>query len=202
MSATALTLGVPARRPGRRKWIVRISTFKQQRRQKTYFRDLAALFARVFLEEFPPQEMRAQGRPGARCTRGLACKGREKGAHEHTGSAEAVRPSLRNGFNGFLRALLGDRLSCHRRRAGTNPPDLTPASGRRDHTTSPSALTPFVKGAFASTASRPASVTIASRPSVERDNRDKQVIWVRRQVKFRKIRNEGPGRFQVICPAI
>jgi hypothetical protein len=31
-------------------------------------------------------------------------------AHEHTGSAEAVRPSLRNEFNGFLRALPGDRL--------------------------------------------------------------------------------------------
>src|ERR1700755_2542924 len=48
-----------------------------------------------------PQE-RAQGRPGARCTRGLACKGREKDAHEHTGSAEAVRPSLRNGFTAYF----------------------------------------------------------------------------------------------------
>src|ERR1700760_2230743 len=35
---------------------------------------------------------------------------KQKAAHEHTGSAEAVRPSLRNGFNGFLRALPGDRL--------------------------------------------------------------------------------------------
>src|ERR1700754_2565972 len=43
-----------------------------------------------------------QGRPGARCTRGLACKGREKDAHEHTGSAEAVRPSLRNGFTTYF----------------------------------------------------------------------------------------------------
>jgi hypothetical protein len=42
---------------------------------------------------------------------------------------------------------------------------LTPASGRQDHTTSPSALAPFVKGAFASTASRPTFVTIAKRPS-------------------------------------
>ena len=45
---------------------------------------------------------RAQGRPGARCTRGLACKGREEDAHEHTGSAEAVRPSLRNGFTAYF----------------------------------------------------------------------------------------------------
>jgi len=28
------------------------------------------------------------------------CKMDNKNAHEHTGSAEAVRPSLRNGFNG------------------------------------------------------------------------------------------------------
>src|SRR5665213_1172127 len=43
-----------------------------------------------------------QGRPGARCTRDLACKNNEKDAHEHTGSAEAVRPSLRNGFTAYF----------------------------------------------------------------------------------------------------
>jgi hypothetical protein len=43
-----------------------------------------------------------QGRPGARCTRGLMCKGSKKNAHEHTGSAEAVRPSLRNGFTAYI----------------------------------------------------------------------------------------------------
>jgi hypothetical protein len=42
-----------------------------------------------------------QGRPGARCTRGLACKKRKEDAHEHTGSAEAFRPSLRNGFTAY-----------------------------------------------------------------------------------------------------
>jgi hypothetical protein len=48
-----------------------------------------------------PQE-RAQGRPGARCTRGLVCKKQKEHAHEHTGSAEAVRPSLRNGFTAYF----------------------------------------------------------------------------------------------------
>ena len=43
-----------------------------------------------------------QGKPGARCTRDLVCKGRKKNAHEHTGSAEAVRPSLRNGFTAYF----------------------------------------------------------------------------------------------------
>jgi hypothetical protein len=51
-----------------------------------------------FANSFHPQKTRAQGRPGARCTRGLMCKDIQKSAHEHTGSAEAFRPSLRNGF--------------------------------------------------------------------------------------------------------
>jgi hypothetical protein len=49
------------------------------------------------------QKKRAQGRPGARCTRGLACQdAHSNNAHEHTGSAEAVRPSLRNGFTAYI----------------------------------------------------------------------------------------------------
>jgi hypothetical protein len=45
------------------------------------------------------------------------------------------------------------------------PKNLTPASGRQNHTTSPSASALFVKSASTSTASRPTSVTIAKRPS-------------------------------------
>ena len=45
--------------------------------------------------------MRAQGRPGARCTRGLVCNGTKKCAHEHTGPAESIRPSLRNGLTAY-----------------------------------------------------------------------------------------------------
>src|SRR5438046_9741928 len=44
-----------------------------------------------------------------------------------------------------------------------------PASGHQDHTTSPSASAAFVCAAFASTAPRPTSVTIAKRPSEGRD---------------------------------
>jgi hypothetical protein len=60
-------------------------------------------------------------------------------------------------------------LSCHRRQRKFSSANLTPASRRQDHTTSPSAPAPFVKSALASTASRPAFVTIASRPLLERD---------------------------------
>ena len=45
----------------------------------------------------PRKSKRAQGRPGARCTRGPVCLLLGKNAHEHTGSAEAIRPSLRGG---------------------------------------------------------------------------------------------------------
>src|SRR6266849_757325 len=56
------------------------------------------------------------------------------------------RPSLRNGFNGFLRALPGDRalLPPSLARRGSVFANLAPASGRQDHTTSPSAATSFV----------------------------------------------------------
>jgi len=45
-------------------------------------------------------------------------------------------------------------LFCHRRRRELVPANLTPASRRQDHTTSPSALALFVKSAAASIASR------------------------------------------------
>jgi hypothetical protein len=57
--------------------------------------------------------------------------------HRFTGS---IRPSLRNGFNGFLRALPGEPgLLSPSRRDAKHHRQLTPASGRQDHTTSPSA---------------------------------------------------------------
>src|SRR5450631_2118557 len=96
--------------------------------------------------------------PDAQCTRGLVCNcsGRTHTSNnEYTGT-----PGIpaRNGFNGFLRALLGDRavlppspadmvLSAPGR-ADLTSANLTPASGRRGHTTSPSAATSFVSSPF------------------------------------------------------
>ena len=143
----------------------------------------AARFARGLL--FLPAliEQRAQGKPGARCTRGLACKIVQKSAHEHTGSAEAVRPSLRNGFNGFLRTLPGDRAFLSPSLANESA-NLTPASRRQDHTTSPSASKTLSSEAPpASIASSPASVTIAIRPSSGVDG-----CGYRTDLRFRKTR--------------
>jgi hypothetical protein len=90
--------------------------------------------------EFPqPSKQRAQGMPGARCTRGLVCKSVQKGAHEHTGSAEA---------SDIPCAMALRLISCSPRRAGLvvtvvsgiASTNLTPASGRQDHTTLPYAF--------------------------------------------------------------
>ncbi len=53
--------------------------------------------------------------PGARCTRGLVCKVVRRNAHEHTGSAEAIRHSLRNGFTAYAVLSPATNSSCHRR---------------------------------------------------------------------------------------
>src|SRR3954465_2575594 len=47
--------------------------------------------------------------PGARCTRRLACKNIKAYEHSHHRFTGATRHSPRNGFNGFLRDLPGDR---------------------------------------------------------------------------------------------
>ena len=119
--------------------------------------------------------------------------------HSHHGHTGFTRHSPRNGFNGFLRALPGDRAFLSPSSAETSSANLTPASRRQDHTTSPSALAPFVSAAFASTASRPAFVTIASRPSVGRDGAVVKVIWVNReQIYFCE---KGWTGEQPICPS-
>src|ERR1700688_4580729 len=76
-------------------------------------------------------------------------------------------------------------LSCHRHLAELPPQNLTPASRRQDHTTSPSAKSALSSLApSASTASHPASVTIAIRPSVGETARVLKLIWVRRKQKY------------------
>ena len=86
------------------------SLFKQQPPSQTQLRDLAAQITRVFLKLPALSIQRAQGMPGARCARSLVCS--VLVAHEvvTTGSPGNTRHSLRNGFNGFLRALPGDEF--------------------------------------------------------------------------------------------
>ena len=89
---------------------------------------------------FRPLPLRAQGMPGARCARSRVCNDSGNAHALVTGHTGITRHSPRNGFNGFLRDLPGDRafLSPSPLRS-LLPRNLTPASGRQDHTTSPSA---------------------------------------------------------------
>jgi hypothetical protein len=90
-----------------------------------------------------------------------------KNAHEHTGSAETLRPSLRNGFTAYS-ALPGERAFLP-----PSPPrsllfkNLTPASRRQDHTASPSAPA-CARQPQAARPPHPTArfVTIASRPLI------------------------------------
>ena len=94
-------------------------------------------------------------------------KAYERSHHGHTGNHPAFPAQW---FYGLLRALPGDQALLAPSPARLLA-DLTPTLGRQNHTTSPYAPAPFVKGAAASTASRPASVTIAKRPSEGRDGK-------------------------------
>src|SRR5665213_1502347 len=98
---------------------------------ETYFHILATAFVRGLPFRSLPRNKRAQGRPGARCTRDLVCNVHQKKTHtsiqvkrKHSGLPCALLYDL-------LRALPGDRAFL--------PPSLTdrsasltPASGRQD----------------------------------------------------------------------
>src|SRR6202043_4116601 len=99
---------------------------------------------------------------------------------------------------GLLRALPGDRALLPPSPAELSSATLAPASGCQDHTTSPSASVPFVNGTSASTASRPASVTIANRPSVGRDGG--RYSSDLRFLKIRIFLQKRLDRFLLICP--
>jgi len=84
---------------------------------------------------------------------------------------EIDRHSPRNGFNGFLRALLGDRLSCHRRFAdnSTKLDASIGASGPHDFTVR--IRRARLAAPSASTAFRPTLMTLRNVPLSGRDGR-------------------------------
>src|SRR6202140_5768983 len=85
---------------------------------------------------------RAWGMPGAQCPRSLVCAVVVQDAHEYSLRSHRKSPGIpaRNGFNGFVRSLPGDRafLSPSSLRSLLLK-NLTPASRRQDHTILPSA---------------------------------------------------------------
>ena len=82
--------------------------------------------------------------PDARSVRSRACRV-ESTRVSHHGHTGFTRHSPRNGFTAYFELSLVTGLVCHHRHAEKIPRNLTPASGRQDHTTSPSAPAPLVK---------------------------------------------------------
>ena len=121
-----------------------------------------------------PSNQRAQGMPGARCTRGLVCQKCALWRTRAYRAAEAVRHPLRNGFTAYFVLSPVERACCHRHWAENFPHSLTPASRRQDHTTSPYAL------AFSSGVknARRQSVHHIPRPTC-RDDHDTPLLWAR-----------------------
>src|SRR5882672_1639871 len=137
-------------------------------RQQTQHCDPAARCVRAVHELFRPEE-RAQGNAGCPLHPQSVCKGRK-----HTGVTTGTpeHPAFpAQWFYGLFRALPGDRALLPPSPADRSA-SLTPASGRQDHTASPSAT--GVSSSAPSHAQRrcvhriphPTSVTIAIRPSL------------------------------------
>src|SRR5579859_60646 len=114
--------------------------------------------------------------PGARCTRGLACKIVQQ---THTSIQVQRRHSdipcamvlqvirALPGVPGFLATVACEFAACRARRADiATPTDLTPASGGQDHTISPSASAPLAsRHQRVHRIPLPTFVTMAKRPS-------------------------------------
>jgi hypothetical protein len=210
-----------------------ISCFEFQ----TSVRDLAARSARSFartlsLEKRGSRECRVHAAPAVSCA---SCT--KKCAHEHTGSAEAIRHSPRNGFTAYAVLSPATNSSCHRRCRldgysirldRDRHRQLGTSNGCRDHMVLPYATTrlrqeaspgfdavrpahcrPLTETALrttlradaaASTASHPAFVTIAIRPSCrERTGRagSADLPDGESEIFFSK----GLDRFLLICPS-
>src|SRR5438552_4381859 len=116
-----------------------------------------------------PFETEGAGNAG----RSMHPKPRVRNKTKHTSIVTTVTPEItrhspRNGFNGFLRALPGDR-ACLSPSSALLLADLTPASRRQNHTTSPSAAARFVKRTACVHRIPPRVDDVAQRPSVGRD---------------------------------
>src|SRR5438105_2373839 len=131
-------------------------------------------FARAVQVRLRLCEQRAQGMPGARCTRGLVCQKLHIWRTRAYRAAETLRHPLRNGFTAYIALSPVSGLFCHRRRRDTSrqlsasiaapgPHDFAVRFGvfvRREKT-------PDAKASITSRA--PRVVTIMIRPSCGRE---------------------------------
>ncbi len=137
--------------------------------------------ARVLIKTFRPRKQRAWGMPGAGCTRSLACENKKHTSVVTASSARFTRHSRTQWFN--------------------FPRNLTPASGRQDHTTSPSATQRSRQSApRVHRISLPTFVTIAKRPfEWEETVKLIKLLLPNREANY--FFKQGWTEQQVICPS-
>ena len=131
-------------------------------------RHMSTFSPRICTRDFPDRftlgGQRAQGMPGARCTRGPRVQYAREVRTRAYRAAESIRHSLRNGFTtysalslviGFLATIVPETLVSQELDASTE------ASGPHAFVVR---VSPLVKGASASTATRPSFATMANAP--------------------------------------
>ena len=109
-----------------------------------------------------------------------------KNAHEHTGTAGASRPSLRNGFTAYfvLSPENGSFASVAREKLSLLP-DLAPAPRRPNHTTSPYASGAYVYRALSVHRISPRVRDDREAPLICRETSGVvRLIWVRTKAEY------------------
>ena len=109
-----------------------------------------------------------------------------RAAHEHTGSAGASRPSLRNGFTAYfvLSPENGSFASVARKQLWL-PSDLTPAPRRQNHATSPYASATLVRCGIGVHRILPRVGDDGQRPSSRGETgRNMPLIWVKTEAEY------------------
>jgi hypothetical protein len=140
--------------------------------------------------QIDPPQIEGAGKTGCTLHPRSRVQTAHKNAHEHTGSAEAIRPSLRNGFTAYAVLSPATNSSCHRRRringsskpgrASQNLRQLDTSNGCQDHTVLPYAyrrssarcrsLTSRLRLAPRSHRAPGAAASTASQPNVRDDH--------------------------------
>jgi hypothetical protein len=129
---------------------------------------LAARCTRGFARKLAPRKTEGAGKTGcALHPRSRVQVHVIRNAHEHTGSAETLRPSLRNGFTAYsaLSPVNGSFATVALAKIASRE-NLTPAPRCQDHTTSPHASAAFVSACLGVHRIPLHVVTIASAPPV------------------------------------
>jgi hypothetical protein len=134
--------------------------------EQKQFRDLAACFCARHSFIFRPLIQRAQGGRAPDAPDSRVCNVIGRGAHALVRSHRNHPALPAQWFTAYNALSPATGLSCHRRPRKLPFANLTPASGRQDHT-----FLPYADAALSSlapstsTAPRPTFVTIAKRPS-------------------------------------